>query len=258
LIRSGHVHGAIEPPSQSYGSAISFTGGATYEGARWRNNFSLLQFDLEEGVVSRRAFEFDPRELRWQEVLHGSSNLELRRNYRAVAPTIGTAEPHVDESPSERARESLEADRTLPSEQPVQDPTSLQGFTWRSVFWVEGETTGRRFTSTFTFKVDDNRLEGRVLTQSLNSDDFNPSFVISAEFKNGWITGTWRSERRDPKKERWGSVQLFAYRKAEGQLRMRGRWIGFNRNKEVNVGQWRFFPDSSSATNDIAPKQASE
>jgi 3',5'-cyclic AMP phosphodiesterase CpdA len=252
VILSGHVHGSIEPPSQNYGSAIIYTGGATYEGARWRNNFSLLQFDLEEGVVSRRAFEFDPRELRWQEVLHGSANQELRRKYRAVAPTIGTAEPHVEESVSDRTRRAIDADRDLPSEQPVRDPHAFEGRTWKSVFWVEGESTGRRFTSTFEFKVRDERLEGRVVTTSTRADDGSPSFIIRGEFRDSWITGTWQSDRRSVGKDRWGSLQLFAYHGAEGQLRMRGRWIGFNRNNEVNVGQWRFFAEPGPAQADPA------
>jgi predicted MPP superfamily phosphohydrolase len=65
IILSGHVHGAVENPHRIHGYATLFTGGATYAGNSYRNNFSLLQIDVDKRTVLRRAFEYDPRYSRW-------------------------------------------------------------------------------------------------------------------------------------------------------------------------------------------------
>lgn len=240
VILSGHVHGSVEPASQSYGGAILFTGGATYEGVRWRNNFSVLQFDLDEGVVSRRAFEFDPRELRWQEVPHGNANEELRRGRRSVAPSRADQKPLISAVPP--ASPSSDSDSTSPDEK-LLTSADLDSFPlrWKSVFWLEGETSGLRFTNIFRFTLKELQMVGQVEGESSAVDE-GTMFSIEAEFQDGWITGVWRSEHSDRGRQRWGSLQLYAYRTTKGEIRMQGRWLGFNRNGRINVGQWRFRP----------------
>lgn len=217
VILSGHVHGSVEPPSRAYNHAMVYTGGATYVGARWRNNFSLLQFDLEEGVVSRRAFEFDPRIPRWQEVAHGNKTDEL----------------YELNSESPRARRNVTQ---------LTDPNLLAG-QWSSKFWRESRMEARVYDNVvdFTLTEDKDPITGECFWKGVtrsggDSGSDNTSehdFEITATFKDGYLTGTWRGRLR------WGAVQLSCLY-GESELKMKGRWVGFDGNGDVNVGQWRF------------------
>ena len=66
-ILSGHTHGAIERATRCYDRARLFLGGATYDNHAYRNNFSLLQIDPDERIITRRPWEFDPRKGQWEE-----------------------------------------------------------------------------------------------------------------------------------------------------------------------------------------------
>ncbi len=65
IILSGHTHSTIEPPDRKYNHAYLFTGGSTYTDSDYRNNFSILQIDIEARTFERKAFEFDPRHKKW-------------------------------------------------------------------------------------------------------------------------------------------------------------------------------------------------
>jgi calcineurin-like phosphoesterase family protein len=65
LIMSGHCHGATEPLSRQYNRAYLCNGGATYAASNYRNNFSIIQFDVVNRTASRLAYELDPRENKW-------------------------------------------------------------------------------------------------------------------------------------------------------------------------------------------------
>ena len=69
VILSGHVHGKVERPTRVFNRAFRFTGGASYAGNDYRNNFSILQVDPEERTLRRRSFEFDPREDVWNPII---------------------------------------------------------------------------------------------------------------------------------------------------------------------------------------------
>ena len=233
VILSGHVHGMVEPPSQLYDGAVVFTGGATYEGARWRNNFSLLQFDLDERIVTRRAFEYNPVELRWFEVEYGSSTRDLpqHRIYRHGA----------GKSPDDRI--------------PGDEKPDLNG-RWVSVYWQEGQVIGRRYRNIVQFEIDqEDHLNGMVV----ESDGGQKSSGFSIQGKleqNRFISGRWDTESDNASLRRWGTLQLSVARDSSGVLRMKGRWLGFDRHGKINVGQWRFrkIDDTTVASDREKPK----
>ncbi len=86
MILHGHVHGALDPPSLTYNSAQTFTGGAAYASGRFRNNFSLLKVDLDDRSVRRRGFEYDPREHRWLEHSPATGTFQLSTRSETAAP----------------------------------------------------------------------------------------------------------------------------------------------------------------------------
>ncbi|NQX61056.1 metallophosphoesterase [Paenibacillus qinlingensis] len=65
IILSGHVHGAIERPTKAYDQAYVITGGASYAGVRYRNNFSIIQIEKEKKECVQIPFEYDPRDSSW-------------------------------------------------------------------------------------------------------------------------------------------------------------------------------------------------
>ena len=67
-ILCGHSHGSIEPPHREYNRTYLFKNGAVYAGKDYRNNFSLLQFDIQNRSISRCSFQFNPGDGNWQRV----------------------------------------------------------------------------------------------------------------------------------------------------------------------------------------------
>ncbi|MDR2032482.1 MAG: metallophosphoesterase, partial [Azoarcus sp.] len=59
FILSGHTHAEIRPPDTIAQKALHFSGGATYEGANYRNTFQLLR--IHRDSFDYRTYEFDPR-----------------------------------------------------------------------------------------------------------------------------------------------------------------------------------------------------
>ena len=209
LILSGHVHGSLEPPSAAYGSAIVATGGASYIGGRWRNNLSLLQLNLRDRTVARRGFEYDPRETAWVESIRAQTIRSL--------PTSSGA----------RALRPVPADATVTA-------SDLAG-NWHTFFWIEGRPDVSKWRNDVVLKT----LEGgRLFGESKGSPDQQGAeqkkYFLQGELGQGYFTGTWIS-RADPS-DRTGAFQF----KVVSRNEMRGRWIGFDRRSEVNVGQWVF------------------
>ncbi len=67
-ILCGHSHGSIEPPHREYNRTYLFKNGAVYAGKDYRNNFSLLQLDIQNRRISRCSFQFNPGDGNWQRV----------------------------------------------------------------------------------------------------------------------------------------------------------------------------------------------
>ncbi|WP_145048386.1 metallophosphoesterase [Paenibacillus xylanexedens] len=67
IILSGHVHGSIEKPSVINDSSYLITGGASYAGENYRNNFSILKVDSALYTVTQIPFEYDPGKDEWNE-----------------------------------------------------------------------------------------------------------------------------------------------------------------------------------------------
>jgi predicted MPP superfamily phosphohydrolase len=67
IILSGHSHSMIDFADRIRNRAYFFSVGATYAGSYYSNNFALLQVNLRNRTVIRRAFEFDPSRPEWVE-----------------------------------------------------------------------------------------------------------------------------------------------------------------------------------------------
>lgn len=65
LILSGHVHGGIEKAHHVNSSSYLITGGASYAGKNFRNNFSILKLDTSHLKLTRIPFEYEPRDDIW-------------------------------------------------------------------------------------------------------------------------------------------------------------------------------------------------
>ncbi|MBK5290284.1 MAG: SUMF1/EgtB/PvdO family nonheme iron enzyme [Acidobacteriia bacterium] len=65
-ILSGHTHGAIERSTRCYDRAWLFLNGAAYDSHNYRNNFSILQIDLDKRAITRLPWELDPRVPKWE------------------------------------------------------------------------------------------------------------------------------------------------------------------------------------------------
>lgn len=80
VILSGHTHNnRIIPPDKRFDSAYLFVGGASYEKDDYYNNFSIYQINLSSRSLTRRGFEFDPRDGSWAEDLRSTSSLSLKK-----------------------------------------------------------------------------------------------------------------------------------------------------------------------------------
>ncbi len=80
ILLSGHTHGGVSEPKRIGSAALLFVGGATYDGARYRNNVSLLQLDTGARSVCRKVYEFDPRNGYWR--VHSERHYSMRRQDR--------------------------------------------------------------------------------------------------------------------------------------------------------------------------------
>lgn len=65
IVFNGHVHSSILEPTKEANGAWVFTGGTTYSGHEYRNSFQIVQIDIENRSVMRRAYEIDPRDDTW-------------------------------------------------------------------------------------------------------------------------------------------------------------------------------------------------
>ncbi len=82
ILLSGHNHGEVRRVDVVAETALHFTGGATYGGKDYANNFRLIR--LENNRISYKAFEFDPRsaELSWISRMAGAPAFQRRRSSR--------------------------------------------------------------------------------------------------------------------------------------------------------------------------------
>lgn len=112
VVLSGHVHGKVERPTRVFNRAFRFTGGASYAGNDYRNNFSILQVDPEERSLRRRSFEFDPREDAWNPIVDHET-YSLRSRYTPQpAPQMAqasNAETYDYKGLAEKARDHARA-----------------------------------------------------------------------------------------------------------------------------------------------------
>lgn len=60
LLLSGHTHGNVRRPDIIQQTSLHFTGGATYAGGDYYNNFRLIR--VGSNSIEYQAYEFDPRE----------------------------------------------------------------------------------------------------------------------------------------------------------------------------------------------------
>lgn len=153
VIFNGHTHGALEPPTRAHNAAQIFTGGASYGGGRYRNNFSLVKVDLEDNSVRRRGFEYDPRHGRWEELGEARGSFD-----------IGIRSPVVE---------------------PYRDMTTLSG-AWRSVFWQELLPSVRKTREDIVLVEGEH--PGHFVT--VEEQEGSP-LRIRGELKTGFFTGEW-------------------------------------------------------------------
>jgi predicted MPP superfamily phosphohydrolase len=215
LILSGHVHGSLEPPSTAYSSALVITGGASYVGGRWRNNFSMLQMDLLDRSLARRGFEYDPREQAWVESLHSQTIQSIPTRPVAGASKISPADKNIT-------------------------PHQLSG-KWHHAFWIEGRSVSTKWLGTITLTaLNDTQLSGQTERATGETSPGHRKYDLRGELKDGFLTGTWNSISDSEPVERGGSFQL----RVISNLELRGRWLGFDRGHDINVGQWVFQRES--------------
>jgi hypothetical protein len=120
VLLSGHVHGALEPPTSAHNCAQSFTGGATYASEYFRNNFSLLQVDFADRSVTRAGYEYNPRVETWEEQTQAAGTYPLFHTGRECEPNTRV--------------------------------TQLAG-RWDSVFWTEHQPAGRKKARKLTLEA---------------------------------------------------------------------------------------------------------
>lgn len=65
FILSGHTHGSLEFPSKIANRAHVIVNGASYSGANYRNNFSVISIFREGKIAKQFPFEYDPRDTKW-------------------------------------------------------------------------------------------------------------------------------------------------------------------------------------------------
>ncbi|MCP4132794.1 MAG: metallophosphoesterase, partial [bacterium] len=109
IMLCGHVHSeAVDPPARMGRHAALFTGGASYAGNTYRNNFSILQVDAADRSATSLIFEFDPLERQWNTRIDASysfRNKELSSGDSAPAAvtpakvSAGDSIPVPDPSP---------------------------------------------------------------------------------------------------------------------------------------------------------------
>ncbi|MEA2494331.1 MAG: hypothetical protein QOJ29_2242 [Thermoleophilaceae bacterium] len=200
ILLHGHVHGALEPPTRAHNGAQSFTGGASYASGRYRNNFSLLQVNLDDQSVRRRGFEYDPRTFVWEEIETAKGTFQLPANDSMEPPEPG--------------------------------PHDLTG-AWRSVYWQEALPSVRKtYDDLRLIQVE---LDPPTFETEGSGDDsiFSPLKIRGELSPEGYLTGRWW----DVEDEVYGAFQL---KVVGGGDRIVGRWLGFYKDEEIAVGYWRF------------------
>jgi predicted phosphodiesterase len=211
LLLHGHVHGALEPPTRSYGGAETYTGGASYAGGHYRNNFSILQVNLDDRSVRRRGYEYDPREPQWEHRREADHTSRLRDRHTA------------------RPREESQV--------------SLAGL-WKSVFWQEYKASTNKPVEWVLLHEGDR--DGWFSTSDWPSwrkvglDDAGDSteqpelqrISIRGYRRHGYFTGLWQ----DHADGRYGGFQ---FKVLAGAVELEGRWVGFDSEDNVLGGYWR-------------------
>jgi 3',5'-cyclic AMP phosphodiesterase CpdA len=213
VVLSGHVHGTLESPSRAYDEALVFTGGATYDTGRYRNNFSLLQIDFDDRTVRRRGFEYDPRDQRWKEDLTVQGVFALRR-----------------------LQVHKRADRQITA-------ADLVG-NWKAVYWHELSRRSKKFEHVVAIVLDPS--DSQQVTGIGQSQDGSVGYQFAGKLANGFLTGTWQSEER-PQVKNSETVDsksrngVFQFRIEKRGNQMTGRWLGFDRHDSINHGQWKLW-----------------
>lgn len=205
LLLSGHVHSALEPLSVAHGRALVCTGGATYVGDRFRNNFSLLQINLDDMSVRRRGFEHHPRVPTWQESSWA----------RGAFPLPGSMR-------------SFERKNSCPD----------LGGAWESVYWIEGAVRIDKGTHQVTFERQDSPPGAdmdaiRYRAKRVSAGEGHSVYEMDGLARAGMFSGIWK----DTGSQRHGVFHLRI--EADGS-ELRGRWLGYDRYGNINVGTWKF------------------
>nr|WP_320147893.1 metallophosphoesterase [uncultured Anaeromusa sp.] len=86
VILSGHVHSETIPePDKISNNAYLFTGGATYVGNNYRNNFSVFRIDVKDRTILRRGYEYNPAKQEWNWEGDSETPYSLRQSH-AITP----------------------------------------------------------------------------------------------------------------------------------------------------------------------------
>ena len=85
VLLTGHTHGEVREPDQIARGALHFTGGATYAGTNYTNNFRLLRIEGTQLVY--KSYEYDPRSPKnvWRPSPVGTIGL-VRKSQGFLAP----------------------------------------------------------------------------------------------------------------------------------------------------------------------------
>lgn len=170
LILHGHVHGALESPSNAHNSAQTFTGGASYAGGRYRNNFSILQINFDDRSVRRVGYEYDPRGFVWESLSRANGTYALR--------------------PAANPRLAYRSD------------CDLSG-SWQAIFWPE-------YSPSLAWVVNDLTLEpggGNNTFQTVGA--VGRGLQMRGEVFDGFFSGHWSDDAEESQQEqRRGTFQL--------------------------------------------------
>ncbi|MDM8540654.1 SUMF1/EgtB/PvdO family nonheme iron enzyme [Desulfococcaceae bacterium HSG9] len=94
LMLCGHTHGAPKKPDRIASGAYLCSGGATYNRAQYRNNFSVFQINSSSRIFDRITYEFDPRKEKWYEYSQERCSLK-----QSSQPEISETDEQLPEIP---------------------------------------------------------------------------------------------------------------------------------------------------------------
>lgn len=120
------------------------------------------------------------------------------------------------------------------------DADSGLGGTWQSSYtYTSSSRPGETLTGEHTVRLQQNGKQ--LVLESLPSDNSSYLFVRLSLNDDNVATGSWE-EATDPNGRYggatyYGAIQLTL---APDRRSMRGQWVGFGKDREVNTGPWEF------------------